>query len=177
MSYEVRDIRDRVAVGDDCFWLEKLSDGRYRLVPAPDSITEVGTSVDRALLQPMENEIARLAKSLPETSTSDSGKALVVGADGKYALGEAGAKDAVLYTPQTLTEEQKAQARANIGAGDSEVSADKITAGTFAGMVHANEAAQADLTTAQLRNVAVLLTDPGNGVVVDYPVGTVIVTP
>ena len=97
MSYEVRDIRDRVAVGDDCFWLEKLSDGRYRLVPAPDSITEVGTSVDRALLQPMENEIARLAESLPETSTSDSGKFLRVNSSGRYALETVTAAEGVSF--------------------------------------------------------------------------------
>lgn len=38
----------------------------------------------------------------------------------KVLNGEVGSKDAVLYTTQTLTEEQKAQARENIGAGTVE---------------------------------------------------------
>lgn len=87
MSYEAVDIKDRVAVGDDCFELEKLSDGRYRLVPAPDSITEVGTNVDRALLYPMSQELERLSESLPDATASDAGKALVVNGEGKYVLG------------------------------------------------------------------------------------------
>lgn len=115
MSYKAVDIKDRVAVGDDCFQLIKLSDGRYRLVPAPDSVTEVGTNVDRALLYPMSQELERLSEGLPDATTADEGKALIVNAEGKYELGEAGAADAVRYTAQTLTEAQKAQALENIG--------------------------------------------------------------
>ena len=89
MSYKARDIKDRVAVGDDLFQLEKQSDGiRYRLIPAPDAIVEEGTSVDKALLQPIEDELERLAGSLPETTAADAGKALVVQADGTYGLGD-----------------------------------------------------------------------------------------
>lgn len=86
MSYKAVDIKDRVAVGDDCFQLIKLSDGRYRLVPAPDSITEVGTNVDRALLYPMSQELERLSEGLPDATTADAGKALIVNYEGKYEL-------------------------------------------------------------------------------------------
>lgn len=196
MSYEAVDIKDRVAVGDDCFQLVKLSDGRYRLVPAPDSISEVGTNVDRALLYPMSLELERLSESIPETSPSDAGKAIIVTEDGSYALGDAGSKDAVLYTEQTLTteqkaqaranievseaavlyteqtltEEQKAQARANIGAGDTEIAAENVTAGTFAGDVKAPDTT--DMATPILRNSVITSTDPGAGASVSYPAGT-----
>ena len=71
MSYEARDIKDRIAVGDDLFQLEKLADGRYRLIPAPDSIIEEGTSVDKALLQPIEDELARLSNAEVEITVAD----------------------------------------------------------------------------------------------------------
>ena len=60
MAYVSRDIRDRIAIGDDCFYMEQLSDGRIRLVPAPNSVEEVGTDVNRALLQLMEDRIVWL---------------------------------------------------------------------------------------------------------------------
>ena len=39
--------------------------------------------------------------------------------DGSYKPAASGSAGAVRYTEQTLTEEQKAQARANIGAADA----------------------------------------------------------
>jgi len=75
-------------------------------------------------------------------------------------------------TPQTLTPEQQAQARQNIGAGDTKIPASNVTAGTFAGMVVANAEAAADLTVLQVRNSVGTATDPGAGVAVDYPDGT-----
>lgn len=61
-------------------------------------------------------ELADRAQNMPLPTATDAGKAIIVGADGSYGLGEAGSKDAVLYTEQNLTEDQKAQARENIGA-------------------------------------------------------------
>lgn len=198
MSYEAVDIKDRVAVGDDCFQLIKLSDGRYRLVPAPDSITEVGTNVDRALLHPMSLELARLSESVPDPTTSDTGKAIIVGADGSYTLGEAGVSDAVRYVAQSLTTQQQAQARANIGVSEAAVlytaqtlsdaqktqartnigaaaashtqAAGTISAGTFAGDVKAP--ATTDMATPILRNSVITNTDPGAGASSSYPAGT-----
>ena len=60
MAYEARQIKDRIAVGDDCFRIEDLGDGRVRLIPDPDSVTEVGTSVNHELLQLMEDRIVLL---------------------------------------------------------------------------------------------------------------------
>lgn len=57
MAYIARDIRDRIASGDDCFYIEELGDGRKRLIPAPTSVTESGTPVNKALLQLMEDRI------------------------------------------------------------------------------------------------------------------------
>lgn len=84
---------------------------------------------------------------IPTPTAQSAGMALVVGEDGKYALGE---------------------------AGISEVSADIVQAGTFAGMVRANETATAELGTAQVRNTVMTTVDPGEGATVDYPDGTVI---
>ena len=60
MAYIARTIKDRVAVGDDCFYMEQLSDGRVRLIPAPDSVSEPGTDINKTLLQDMENKITLL---------------------------------------------------------------------------------------------------------------------
>jgi hypothetical protein len=64
MAYIARDIKDRVAVGDDCFYMEQLGDGRVRLIPAPDSVAEVGTDINKALLQSMEDRIVWLMNSI-----------------------------------------------------------------------------------------------------------------
>ena len=60
MAYVSREIRDRVAVGDDCYRIEQLSDGRVRLVPAPNSVTESGTDINKALLQLIEDRVVWL---------------------------------------------------------------------------------------------------------------------
>lgn len=135
---------------------------------------------------------------IPDPTPSDAGKAIIVGADGSYTLGEAGSKDAVLYTAQSLTTEQKAQARTNIGVSEAAVlyteqtlteaqktqaranidaaesshtqAASTISAGTFAGDVKAP--ATTDMATPILRNSVVTNTDPGAGASSSYPEGT-----
>jgi hypothetical protein len=64
MAYTSRNIKDRVAVGDDCFRMEQLEDGRVRLIPAPDSVVEVGTAINKDLLQWMEDKIVWLMNSI-----------------------------------------------------------------------------------------------------------------
>ena len=64
MAYISRDIKDRVAIGDDCFYMEQLGDGRVRLIPAPDSVSEVGTDINKALLQLMEDRIVWIMNSI-----------------------------------------------------------------------------------------------------------------
>lgn len=60
MVYVSREIKDRVAIGDNCFYMEELEDGRIMLTPAPDSITETGTDINKALLQPIEDRVVWL---------------------------------------------------------------------------------------------------------------------
>lgn len=60
MAYVARDIKDRVAIGDDCFYIEDLGDGRYKLIPAPESISETGTDVNKELLQLIEDRVVWL---------------------------------------------------------------------------------------------------------------------
>lgn len=64
MAYISRDIKDRVAIGDDCFYMEQLSDGRVRLTSAPDTVVEAGTDINKALLQLMEDRIVWIMNSI-----------------------------------------------------------------------------------------------------------------
>ena len=61
MVYTPREIKDRVAVGDDIFIVEDLGNNRIRLIPAPTHVSEQGTPVNKALLQPIEDELGRLS--------------------------------------------------------------------------------------------------------------------
>ena len=60
MVYISRDIKDRVALGDNKYYMTELEDGRIMLTPAPDSVVEVGTDINRELLQLMEDRIVLL---------------------------------------------------------------------------------------------------------------------
>ena len=64
MAYISKEIKDRVAIGDDCFYMEQLSDGRVRLIPAPTQVIEEGTDINKALLQSMEDRITWLMNSI-----------------------------------------------------------------------------------------------------------------
>lgn len=55
-----------MADGDDCYTVEKLPDGRVRLLPEPDSVTVSGTDLNRALFQPFEDFYTFLRNSLGE---------------------------------------------------------------------------------------------------------------
>jgi hypothetical protein len=67
MAYTPREIKDRVAVGDDIFIVEDLGNNRIRLIPAPTHVSEPGTPVNKALLQPIEDELGRLSSTTPYT--------------------------------------------------------------------------------------------------------------
>ena len=60
MAYNSREIKDRVAIGDDCFIIEELGDGRVRLIPSPDAVSAVGTSINKELLQLIEDRVVFL---------------------------------------------------------------------------------------------------------------------
>lgn len=64
MIYTSRDIKDRVALGDNKYYMEHLSDGRVMLTPAPDSVIEPGTDVNRELLQLMEDRVVLMMNTL-----------------------------------------------------------------------------------------------------------------
>lgn len=71
MAYAAREIKDRVAIGDNCFYMEQLEDGRIMLTPAPDSVTEVGTDINKALLQPIEDNVVWLMNRVFNDITSN----------------------------------------------------------------------------------------------------------
>ena len=64
MAYISREIKDRVAIDDDCFYMTQLPDGRVRLTPAPTTVDEPGTDINKALLQEMEDKITWLMNSI-----------------------------------------------------------------------------------------------------------------
>lgn len=53
MAYTAPTIKDRVAAGDNKYTMQTLSDGKVLLTPAPDEVSEPGTEINRALLQPL----------------------------------------------------------------------------------------------------------------------------
>ena len=71
MAYVSREILDRVAVGDDKFFLQELEDGRVRIIPEPDEIIEAGTDINRELLQLMEDRIVLLLNRLYNDVTAN----------------------------------------------------------------------------------------------------------
>lgn len=71
MVYTSREIKDRIAVGDDCFYMEQLEDGRVRLIPAPDSVTVVGTDINKSLLQVIEDRVVMLMNRVFDDITSN----------------------------------------------------------------------------------------------------------
>ena len=64
MAYIARTIKDRIAEGDDCFYMEQLADGRVRLIPAPNNIIEPGTDINKALLQLIEDRVVLLMNTV-----------------------------------------------------------------------------------------------------------------
>ena len=50
-----RTIKDRLAAGDNKYLAEQLVDGRIKLTPAPDEVSEEGTAINADLLQPLED--------------------------------------------------------------------------------------------------------------------------
>lgn len=71
MAYIARTIKDRVAIGDDCFYMEQLPDGRIRLIPAPDSVAEPGTDINKSLLQLIEDRVVMLMNRVLDGITAN----------------------------------------------------------------------------------------------------------
>ena len=51
--------------------MKELEDGRIMLTPAPDSITETGTDINKALLQPIEDRVVWLMNRVFDDITSN----------------------------------------------------------------------------------------------------------
>ena len=64
MIYVSKDIKDRVALGDNKYYMTQLDDGRVLLTPAPDRVVEEGTLINKELLQTMEDRITMLMNRL-----------------------------------------------------------------------------------------------------------------
>lgn len=68
MPYQGYDVKDRIAVGDNKFNMYSTPDGRTELSPAPDEVTEPGTDINKALLQPLIDTVVNLdTQRLPYT--------------------------------------------------------------------------------------------------------------
>ena len=64
MIYTSREIKDRVAIGDNKYRMRQLGDGRIELIPDPDQVIEPGTDINKALLQDMEDKITLILNTL-----------------------------------------------------------------------------------------------------------------
>jgi hypothetical protein len=85
MAFTARVISDRVVVGDDIFIMEDLGGGKVRLTPAPNSVSNVGTAINKALLQPIDNELASLGTAAKKNVGDNEGDIPQLGAGGKIA--------------------------------------------------------------------------------------------
>lgn len=69
MAYEAPDIKDRVAIGDNQFIMSDAGGGKILLTPAPDEVVEAGTDINKALLQPLCDTVARIDNlTVPEVN-------------------------------------------------------------------------------------------------------------
>ena len=119
MAYTPREIKDRVAVGDDIFIVEDLGDNRIRLIPAPTHVSEPGTPVNKALLQHMENHLvppgaiimwSGSINDIPvgwalcdgSNGTPDLRDRFIVGAGGSYNVGNTGGSNTVRLTTSQI---------------------------------------------------------------------------
>lgn len=71
MIYVSREIKDRVAIGDNKYNMTYLADGRVMLTPAPDVVVENGTDINKELLQLMEDRIILLMNRVFSTITTN----------------------------------------------------------------------------------------------------------
>lgn len=87
MVYTSRIIKDRIALGDNKYYMTQLDDGRIMLAPAPDSVMEVGTDINRELLQLMEDRIVMLMNRVFNGVTSNPFSMIFTSLEGITANG------------------------------------------------------------------------------------------
>ena len=61
--YIAPEIKDRVAVGDDLYTITDSS-GKKKLTPSPTEVSEPGTEINKALLQPMSDALQKASENL-----------------------------------------------------------------------------------------------------------------
>ena len=115
MAYTPREIKDRIAEGDDIFQVEDLGNNRIRLIPDPTHVSEPGTPVNKALLQHMEDHLvppggiimwSGAINDIPvgwalcdgSNGTPDLRNRFIVGAGGGYNVGSTGGANSVTLT-------------------------------------------------------------------------------
>lgn len=57
--YRAQEIKDRVAQGDDLYQITD-TDGKKKLTPSPTAVSEPGTEINKALLQPLVDAVERI---------------------------------------------------------------------------------------------------------------------
>lgn len=72
MAYVSREIKDRVAIGDNCYIMTPLADGRIMLTPAPDEVIEEGTPINKELLQWVVDSIVDLQNRVFNNITANA---------------------------------------------------------------------------------------------------------
>ena len=87
MAYVSRNIKDRVAIGDDYFYLIEVGGGKHQLVPAPDNIIETGTPVNKELLQLIEDRVVWLMNRVFDDITSNPFNISIDSLDGLTVTG------------------------------------------------------------------------------------------
>ena len=95
-----RTIKDRLAVGDTKYSVEQLDDGRIKLTPAPDEVSEEGTAINADLLQPLEDarvEHAAAIAALQKLSPPAFYVTVTPATSGDTSVGTSDKTDAEIY--------------------------------------------------------------------------------
>lgn len=95
-----RTIKDRLAVGDNKYLVEQLADGRIKLTPAPDEVSEDGTAINADLLQPLEDarvEHAAAIAALQKLSPPAFYVTVTPATSGDTSVGTSDKTDAEIY--------------------------------------------------------------------------------
>lgn len=95
-----RTIKDRLAAGDNKYLFEQLADGRIKLTPAPDEVSEEGTAINADLLQPLEDarvEHAAAIAALQKLSPPAFYVTVTPATSGNTSVGTSDKTDAEIY--------------------------------------------------------------------------------
>lgn len=64
MAYTAPIFKDRIAIGDNKYTMSDVGNGKILLTPAPDEVSEVGTDINKAVMQPLCDTVAQLDKNI-----------------------------------------------------------------------------------------------------------------